>query len=94
MTDSDLDVRPSPSGTAAHQRLSAEAQRRLGLLEKHFRQSGQCASVPEFGEGAIRGKTSYEGEILARAVGRYLVLMVNPAGSSDELFREALTRLK
>jgi len=28
MTDSDLDVRPSPSGKAAHQRLSAEAQRR------------------------------------------------------------------
>lgn len=72
----------------------AEAERRLGLLEKHLRQYGQCAAAPELGEGAIRGKTSYEGEIVARTVGRYLVLMINPAGSASDLFRETLTRLK
>jgi hypothetical protein len=72
----------------------AGAKSRLALLEKHFRQSGQCTSASEFGDGAIRGKTSYEGEMLARTVGRYLVLMVNPAGSAAEVFRDTLTRLK
>ena len=72
----------------------AEAKSRLALLEKHFRQSGQCASAPELGEGAIRGKTTYEGEMLARTVGRYLVLMVNPTGSAAEVFWDTLTRLK
>jgi hypothetical protein len=73
---------------------AADAQRRLGLLEKHLRQDGQCAPAPNLGEGAIRGKTSYEGEIIARAVGRYLVLTINPAGSADQVFRETLARLK
>jgi hypothetical protein len=72
----------------------ADALRRLEQLEKHLRQEGQCAAAPAFGEHAIRGKTSYEGEIVAGAVGRYLVLMVNPSGSAEELFRETVTRLK
>jgi len=57
-------------------------------------QEGKCSEVPEPGELAIRGSTSYEGEMLARATGRYLVLMINPSGSASEIFREALTKLK
>jgi hypothetical protein len=72
----------------------AEAQKRLGLLQKHLEKEGKCAEAPEFGEHAIRGSTSYEGEMLARATGRYLVLMVNPSGSANEIFRESLTKLK
>jgi len=72
----------------------AEAQNRLGLLQKHLQKDGKCDDAPEFGEHAIRGSTSYEGEILARATGRYLVLMINPSGSASEIFREALTKLK
>jgi hypothetical protein len=72
----------------------AEALRRLGLLEKHLRQSGKCAEAPEYGEHAIRGSTSYEGEIVASTVGRYLVLIVNPSGNAKQLFQETLTRLK
>jgi hypothetical protein len=71
----------------------ADARRRLGLLEAHLRQDGKCASAPDLGEGAIRGSTSYEGEILARATGRYLVLMVNPSGGGEAIFREALRSL-
>ena len=70
----------------------AEALRRLGLLEKHLRQSGKCAEAPEYGERAIRGSTSYEGEIVASTVGRYLVLIVNPSGNAKQLFQETLTR--
>jgi hypothetical protein len=72
----------------------AEALHRLDLLEKHLRKDGQCAAAPELGGNAIRGKTSYEGEIIARTVGSYLVLMVNPAGSANEIFQQTINRLK
>jgi hypothetical protein len=75
-------------------RDAADAQERLKLLAEHFRQSGQCKAAPEFGEGAIRATNTYEGTLVARAKGRYLILLLNPAAGAENFFRDAAERLQ
>jgi hypothetical protein len=72
----------------------ADALRRLELLEKHLSKNGKCAAAPELGDKALRGSTSYEGEMVANVSGRYLVLMLNPTGNATAIFHETLTKLK
>ena len=73
---------------------AADARRRLGLLDTHFRSTGKSDSFPALGPGAIRAKNSYEGEVIAQAQGRYLVLLLNPVGGATEFLRSALGRFK
>jgi len=56
----------------------AEARARLEQLAKHFRESGECVSAPELGEGGIRARNSYEGRLIARTQGRYVVILLEP----------------
>jgi hypothetical protein len=35
-------------------------------------------SCPELGEGGVRGKNSFEGNIIARTQGRYVIVLLNP----------------
>lgn len=73
---------------------AADAQTRLKTLIAHFQQSGTCKPAPEFGEGAVRGKNTYEGALVARAKGRYLVLLLNPAAAgAEDFFKDATERL-
>lgn len=74
-------------------RDTADAQGRLEKLTAHFRQSGTCQSAPEFGEGAIRANNSYEGTLIARAKGTFLVLLLNPAKGSEVFFKDVTGRL-
>ena len=55
-----------------------EAKSRVEQLAKHFKQSGECASAPELGEGGIRAKNNYEGRLIARTQGRYVIALLNP----------------
>lgn len=63
------------------------AKARADQLAKHFKQSGESASAPEFGEGGIRAKNSFEGEVIARTHGRYLIALFNPAGNGAAVLK-------
>jgi hypothetical protein len=64
-----------------------EAKSRAEQLAKHFKQSGECASAPELGEGGIRAKNNYEGHLIARTQGRYLVALLNPSENGAEMLK-------
>ncbi|HWB98367.1 MAG TPA: DUF6599 family protein [Bryobacteraceae bacterium] len=75
-------------------RDAADARSRLQSLAGHFQKSGQCRAAPEFGVGALRASNSFEGTLIARVKGRYLVLLLNPAAAGAEtFFRDAVERL-
>jgi Family of unknown function (DUF6599) len=74
-------------------RDAADAQQRLKQLEQHFTKTGHCQLAPELGEGAIRASNSFEGSVIARTKGRYLLLLVNPAKGSEQLLKNAAAGL-
>ena len=74
-------------------RDEADAQQRLKQLEQHFTKTGHCEPAPELGEGAIHASNSFEGSVIARTKGRYLLLLVNPAKGSEQLLRIAAAGL-
>jgi uncharacterized protein DUF6599 len=63
------------------------ARARLDQLAKHFKQSGECAPAPEAGPDAIRARNSFEGRVLARTQGRYLLLLVNPPQQGPDILK-------
>jgi hypothetical protein len=73
---------------------AAEAQARLESLAKYFRESGKCEAAPELGEGAIQASNSFEGRALAMTQGRYLIMVVNPAGGAADLLKQTAQNLK
>ena len=65
-----------------------DARERLEQLAEHFRKTGKCEAAPELGKDAIRASNSFEGNVIARTKGRYLVLVVNPATAGERLLKE------
>lgn len=63
------------------------AKARADQLAKHFKQSGEAGSAPELGEGGMRAKNSFEGQVIARTHGRYLIALFNPAGNGAEMLK-------
>jgi hypothetical protein len=63
-------------------------------LAKHFKQTGECVSAPELGEGGIRAKNSFEGAVLARSQGRYLIVLLNPPQDGPALLKSAAVALR
>lgn len=63
------------------------AKSRAEQLARHFKQSGESAPAPELGEGGIRGKNSFEGRMIARTHGRYLIALFNPAEDGAEMLK-------
>ncbi len=61
------------------------AKSRAEQLAKHFKQSGEVTSAPELGENGMRGKNSFEGSVMARTHGRYLIALFNPAANGHEI---------
>ena len=70
-----------------------EAKSRLEQLAKHFKQSGDCASAPELGEGGIRARNNYEGRLIARTQGRYVIALLNPPENGVEILKTAARSL-
>ena len=56
----------------------AGAKARLEQLAKHFKESGECIAAAELGNGGIRARNSFEGSVIARTQGRYLIVLLNP----------------
>lgn len=64
-----------------------EAKSRSEQLAKHLKQSGECASAPELGEGGIGGRNNYEGRLIARTQGRYVIVLLNPPENGAEFLK-------
>jgi hypothetical protein len=73
---------------------AAGAKLRLDQLAKHFKQTGECAPYPELGEGGIHAKNSFEGSLLARTQGRYVLVLLNPAQDGASLLKSAALSLR
>jgi len=71
----------------------AEAKARSEQLARHFKESGECVAAAELGEGGIRAKNSYEGHVIARTRGRYLILLMNPPENGGEFLNRAAQSL-
>lgn len=54
------------------------AKARAEQLTRHFKQSGEASPAPELGENGMRGSNSFEGHVIARTRGRYLIAIFNP----------------
>ena len=72
----------------------AGAKARLQQLADHFKQTGECVAAPELGEGGIRGKNSFEGSVIARTQGRYLIVLLNPPENGAETLKAAAIALR
>jgi len=70
-----------------------DAQERLKQLQAHFAKTGECVAAPEIEAGAIKGKNSFEGSFVAKVQGHLLLLLLNPAPGTEQIFREAAARL-
>jgi hypothetical protein len=62
-------------------------------LAKHFKESGECAAAPELGAGGIRARNSFEGSVIARTQGRYLIVVVNPPQNGTEILNKTAQSL-
>lgn len=70
-----------------------DAAARMKQLGEHFAKTGKWQAAAGFGEGAMRGTNSFEGTIVARVKGRYLVLLLNPGTGGEAFFIDAVTRV-
>ena len=64
-----------------------DAKSRSEQLAKHFKESGECTSAPELGEGGMRARNSYEGRLIARTQGRYVIALLNPPENGAEILK-------
>lgn len=72
----------------------ATAKARLDQLAKHLKQTGTCTEAKDLGEGAIRGKNSFEGNWIARTQGRYLVALINPPENGAGILKTTASGLQ
>jgi hypothetical protein len=72
---------------------AAMAKARADQLARHFRQSGQEVPAPELGENGMRASNSFEGHVIARTRGRYLIALFNPAQDGAALLKTAAQSL-
>jgi len=73
---------------------AAGAKARLEQFAKHFKQSGECVAAAELGENGIRGKNSFEGQVIARTQGRYLIALLNPPENGAEILKRTALGLQ
>lgn len=72
---------------------AAGAKARLDQLAKHFKQTGECVAAADLGEGGLRAKNSFEGSIIARTQGRYVIVLLNPPPAGGTLLKAAALAL-
>jgi len=73
---------------------SAGAKGRAAQLAEHFKRTGECAAAPDLGEGGLRAKNSFEGTVIARTQGRYLIALLNPPPNGAEILKTAALTLR
>jgi hypothetical protein len=73
---------------------AADAAARMKRLGEHFTKTGKWEAAARFGEGAMHGANSFEGKLVARTKGRYLVMLLNPGAGGETLFADILKRIE
>ena len=73
--------------SVASSALAAKA--RAEQLARHFKQTGEAIPAPDLGDNGLRAKNSFEGNVLARTRGRYLIALFNPAQNGAEVLKTA-----
>jgi hypothetical protein len=73
---------------------AAGAKSRLDQFATHFKQSGECVAAGELGENGMRGKNSFEGRVIARTQGRYVIALMNPPENGAEILRKTALGLR
>jgi len=71
----------------------AGAKTRLQQLAQHLKQTGEAVPAPELGEGGIRAKNSFEGRMIARAQGRYVIVLLEPPENGAEILKKTAQSL-
>jgi len=71
----------------------AAANARAEQFTKHFKQSGKATSAPELGENGMRGSNTFEGDVIARTRGRYLIAAFNPGQNGARILQSAARTL-
>jgi hypothetical protein len=72
----------------------AAAKARLEQLAKHFKETGECVAAADLGEGGIRAKNGFEGSVMARTEGRYLIVLLNPSANGADTVKAAALSLR
>jgi hypothetical protein len=72
---------------------AAGANMRLQQLAQHFKQTGESAAAPELGEGGVRAKNSFEGRVIARAQGHYVIVLLEPPQNGAEILKKTAQNL-
>jgi hypothetical protein len=68
---------------------TAAAKARAEQLAKHFKQTGQEVSASGLGENGMRASNSFEGCVIARTRGRYLIALFNPGQNGAQILKTA-----
>lgn len=63
-----------------------QAQKWVGLLAAHFRETGKAAPWPAV-PGVWRGSNGFEGEWVFVSRGRYLIILTNPSPRAEDLLK-------
>jgi len=69
------------------------AKSRADQLARHFKLSGKSSPAPELGENGMRGENSFEGRVIARTRGSYVIALFNPTGNGAEMLKSAAQSL-
>jgi hypothetical protein len=56
--------------------------------------TGECSAAAELGESGIRAKNSFEGHVIARTEGRYVIVLLNPPPDGTVLLKSAAQALR
>jgi hypothetical protein len=72
----------------------AAAKLRIDQLATNFKTTGESAGAPELGPNGIRAKNTFEGHLIARTQGRYVILLVNPLSNGPELLKAVAQNLR
>ena len=73
---------------------AAGAKARLEQFAAHFKKSGECVPAADLGENGIRAKNSFEGRVIARTQGRYMIALLNPPENGAEVLKRTARELE
>jgi hypothetical protein len=72
---------------------AVDAAARMKQLAEHFAKTGTWQAASGYGEGAMRGTNSFEGAVVAKVKGRYVVMLLNPGAVGEAFFMDAVARV-
>jgi hypothetical protein len=72
---------------------AADAAARMKQLAEHFAKTGKWQTASGYGDGAMRGTNSFEGAVVVKVKGRYVVMLLNPGTGGEAFFMDVVARV-